>query len=111
MLAKSHRIPSCIVRDLVKRGHKYSDSGFQLISATNNLPLPRFAFIVPYSVDKRASKRIRLKRLMSESVRLSDKDLIKGSDVIIILRKKRENSTIKTMKTEIGALLKKSGLL
>jgi RNase P protein component len=48
---------------------------------------------------------------MSESVRLSDKDLIKGSDVIIILRKKRENSTIKTMKTEIGALLKKSGLL
>src|SRR4030042_6608287 len=111
MLAKSYRIPSYLIRDHLKHGHKYPDSGFQLVISKNNSRLSRFAFIVPYSVDKHATARNRLKRLVSESVRLLYKNVLKGFDVIIIINKQREYATIESVMPVIENIFKKANLL
>jgi len=111
MLAKSYRIPSCLIREILRRGQKHTDSGFQLVICKNSSRLSRFAFVVPYSVDKHATARNRLRRLAAESVRLLNNNVLGGFDVIIIVKKKRENATIETVKPVIEGLLKKANLL
>lgn len=60
--------------------------GVQIVSLKNNLEVARFAFIVPTKVDKRATVRNRIKRLLREQVRKFMPQLPIGRDVVIIAR-------------------------
>ena len=87
MLPKENRLPSPQIKTVMRRGKRVSTQGVQLIYTQNNLPLSRFAFVVPKAVDKRAAIRNRLKRLTRESVRLALGSLAPGCDGVFMVRK------------------------
>ena len=65
--------------------------------------VPRFAFVVPTKVDKRATQRNRMRRILSESVRLLLPD-IAGTDGVFIIRKniaKLSQQDIKNIATDL----------
>ena len=51
-------------------GTRITGGGIVLIALNNETDVSRFAFIVSTKIDKRATVRNRIRRLMSESVRL-----------------------------------------
>ncbi len=71
----------------MRAGRRGNAEGVQLIYIQNTLPISRFAFIVPVSVDKRAVGRNRLRRLVRESVRLALPDVTPGWDGVFIVKK------------------------
>lgn len=88
MLPKEYRIPSPEIKRVMRRGVHAIKGAVVIISAKNNLAISRFAFIVPTKIDKRATVRNRMKRLLRERVRVLLPSLPAGRDVVIIARKK-----------------------
>lgn len=107
MLPKSNRLPSSEIRTVMRRGKRIVNASIQLIFLPNQVGTPRFAFVVATSVDKRATKRNRLKRLMREAAyRLLAQ--IRGSvDAVVIARSTREGE----IENSVGELLHKAELL
>lgn len=87
MLPKENRLPSPQIETVLRRGKRVSAQGVQLIFAQNNLPVSRFAFVVPKSVDKRAVGRNRVRRILRESVRLLLPTIAPGWDGVFLVRK------------------------
>lgn len=75
MLHKAHRLPALDIPRVMKHGTRVGGNGITLIflkkgqETISNKQFPRFTFIVSTKVDKRATVRNRVRRLMSESVR------------------------------------------
>ena len=67
MLSKPYRLPAFEVSRIMKSGKRIVHSGITLIYRPASVS--RFAFVVSRKVDKRATTRNRMRRLMSESVR------------------------------------------
>lgn len=107
MLPKSNRLPSSDIRTVMRRGKRIANAYMQCVFLPNRGNAPRFAFVVSTQVDKRATKRNRIKRLMREAVhRLLPQ--IRGSiDAILIARSTREAE----IKNSVGELLHKAELL
>jgi ribonuclease P protein component len=70
MLSRSNRIPSLDIPLVMKRGIRVQGRGFALIYRKRQQEPSRFAFVVSTKVDKRATVRNRMRRILSESVRL-----------------------------------------
>lgn len=74
MLPSEYRIPRQEIALLLRRGLRVRGDGAELVYSIQNtvygIPTPRFSFIVSTKVDKRATARNRIRRLMSEAVRL-----------------------------------------
>jgi ribonuclease P protein component len=67
MLPQSLRIPSPMILPLLRRGKKVKEEAIDLVF--ERTPTKKaFAVIVPTKVDKRATRRNRMKRLIRESV-------------------------------------------
>ncbi len=88
MLPKEYRLPSSTMRDVLRSGRRSGESFVSLTVKKNNTPLSRFGFIVSTKVDKRATTRNRLKRLLRESVHHLLAELPKGWDVVVSTRSK-----------------------
>jgi len=71
---------------------------------------PRFSFIVPASVDKRATARNRTKRLLSEAVRLSIVHITPDVDCVVIASRNFKESGIDGTKTLIHSILMEAKL-
>lgn len=78
MLSSDHKPPKEEIPQLLRRGIHVRSEYIELIYRTTNTDprlrgddnkKPRFAFIVSTKVDKRATQRNRMRRVMSESVR------------------------------------------
>lgn len=87
MLPKENRLPSPQIKTVMRRGKRVSAQGLQLIFVQNNLPVSRFAFVVPKSVDKRAVVRNRIRRVVREAVRLALSQITPGWDGVFLIRK------------------------
>lgn len=87
MLPKQNRLPSPQIKTVMHRGRRINTQGVQFICTQNNLPVSRFAFAVPISVDKRAVGRNRMRRLIRESVRLRLPQIRSGWDGVFFVRK------------------------
>jgi ribonuclease P protein component len=70
-----------------------------------SLGRPRFAFIVSTKVDKRATRRNRMKRLLSESVAHLIPRIIGSSDYIFIAKKDVSETTQAEIEAMIAQLL------
>ncbi len=115
MLPRPHRLPSPLIKDVMRRGRRVGAEGMQLIiEKQENIRLDsrrslsratskdgndkkkngddigpsRFAVVVPMSVDKRAAVRNRVRRLVRESVRLALPVITSGYDGVFFVRKK-----------------------
>lgn len=102
MLPRENRLPSPEIKSVMRRGKRVSEECAQLIIMQNTLPISRFAFIVPKSVDKRAVARNRIRRLVRESVRLTLPKITPGWDGVFFIRKGLPN---------VQELLRRAGLL
>lgn len=88
MLPKPNRLPSPEIKSLMRMGKRINGDGISLIYRKRDpVGLSRFAFVVPVSVDKRATARNRLKRLTREPVRLALPSLTPGWDGVFMVRK------------------------
>lgn len=89
MLPKPNRLPSPDIKSVMRAGRRINGEGVSLIYRKRDgaNDTSRFAFVVPTSVDKRATARNRLKRLTRESVRLALPHLAPGWDGVFMIRK------------------------
>jgi ribonuclease P protein component len=97
MLSKSHRIPSSAINHIMRFGKRVTGKEINLIydsryHGQNSVQdsrnqLSRFSFVVSTKVDKRATQRNRIRRLMSEAVRLRMDEIKPGFDCIFIAKK------------------------
>lgn len=70
------------------RGGRRKDSPlFGAVFKKNQLEYPRFAFVAPRSVDKRATARNKLKRMAREWVRKNFSLFTNPVDVVIVFKK------------------------
>ena len=91
MLHKVYRLPSPQMPRVMKYGIRIMGNGITLIYKTNtdsrlrgNDNTSRFSFIVSKNVDKRATARNRVKRLLSESIRHVIGYMARPVDAVVI---------------------------
>lgn len=84
MLPKPHRIPSSDVRHVVQRGRRHDAEGISCRISRNDAGRFRLAIIISSKVDKRATRRNRTRRLVSESVHRLLPRLKTGHDVVFM---------------------------
>jgi ribonuclease P protein component len=102
MLPKIHRIPSSDLRSVIRYGTRVINKELDVKRVHTACDVFRCAIIVPTRVDKRATKRNRIRRLISESVRHILPTLAKGHDVVI-----RVNHRLPDTQTEMDAVITK----
>lgn len=92
MLPKSYRLPSPEIRPLMRSGKRLSTAGLQLVFMPNAVGVCRFAFVVPTGVDKRATVRNRIKRLLRQDVYVMLPKMQRNFDAVVIVRSKHSSS-------------------
>lgn len=92
MLPKAHRLPSSEIKKVMRHGERVMRDEVRIVFLKNSLGVTRFAFVVPTSIDKRATARNRIKRLLREQIRRALPQLPRGSDVVIIARSRDEKA-------------------
>ncbi len=97
--------------NVFNRGVYFSEKFLILKAVENNLPFSRFGFVVSKKISKKAVERNRVKRLMSESIRLFQKKIKPGFDVVFVSRAGIVGKSLEEVKEPMGNLLKKLGLL
>ena len=88
MLPIPYRLPTPDVKQVMRSGRRLASPELVLIYQKNTTDTPRFAVIVPKSVDKRAVGRNRIKRLVRESLHKLLREISTGVDGVFIVRKK-----------------------
>jgi ribonuclease P protein component len=113
MLAKKHRLTG---REnflkVQKEGQIYQavNFGIAYIQRGDNNP-SRFAFVISTKIAKEASNRNRVKRAMSEAVRISTIDLKEGFDVVFLAKPSITKAPTAEIMKEVRSSLKEGGFL
>ncbi|MCK4799872.1 ribonuclease P protein component [Candidatus Parcubacteria bacterium] len=89
------------------KGVYFSGKYLMLKAVENNLPFSRFGFVVSKKVSKKAVERNRAKRLMSESIRLSQEKIKSGFDIIFVSRAGIVGKNLEEIKESMEKLLKR----
>jgi len=87
---------------------KFFDFLFQ--KSTADFCQPAFAFIVSKKIDKRATKRNRVKRLLREAVRSFLSQIQPGIKGVFLAKKEILEKNFAEIKTEIESVFKKENL-
>lgn len=90
MLPKPNRLPSFEIRNVLRRGKRIANASMQVVFLPNQINVSRFAFVVSTNIDKRATKRNRIKRLMRETVHAVLPQIRRTIDAILIARSTEE---------------------
>jgi ribonuclease P protein component len=123
MLPQTYRLPSSEIPHLMRYGSRVAGEVIQLIARKNEedvsrfVPLsgtplvrPRFAFIISTKIDKRATRRNKMKRLLSESIHHLLPRLQKHTDYIIIAKKDFSRKSQQEIESMVAELLRKDGM-
>ena len=85
MLPSTHRLPKEVVSDVLRFGAR-KDTGEFTLRYKKTSDSPRFAIVVSTKVDKRATQRNRIRRIISESLaRLLS--VARQGDYVVVVRK------------------------
>jgi ribonuclease P protein component len=88
MLPKNNRLKKRNdFKKVYKMGRRFKKDGLSLLILENNLPFSRFAFVFPKKEEKKAVKRNKFKRQISEIVRANLQFIKPGFDGIFLLSK------------------------
>ena len=111
MLAKENRLKKKKDFETVfKKGKGFKDNFLALKIAPNNLKTSRFGFIVSQKVSKKAVVRNKIRRRLSEAIRLNLKDIKRGVDIALIALPGIESKTYLEIKETLATIFKKAGL-
>jgi ribonuclease P protein component len=111
MLSKQNRLSSVVIPVVIRTGKRVFTDTFQMTIVANTLPVSRFSFIVSKKTAKHAVDRNRMKRIISESIRLRLLEIKPGFDCVIVAKKNFSSSNTKDIGTLIHETLKKNNLL
>ena len=95
---------------LYKKGKSSGDKYVVVFYIANNLPYSRKAFLASKKVGG-AVARNRARRLMKESFRKMEHELVSGRDVLFIARSTIAGCSCAAVEVSVRKALKKSGLL
>ena len=111
MLSKPHRIPSSELSTVMRFGKRMQMDTLSLIYARNAISAVRFTFVVSTKIDKRATRRNRMRRLMSESVRLHLHVITPGCDAVFVAKKGLAGLSQTEVEAQVVGALGKAGIL
>lgn len=108
MLKRQYRLRAPV---RLKNPTTFVSPAFIVKIAHNNLSESRFGFIVRKALDKRASKRTRIRRVFRSCIEEMLDRVITGYDMLFILQKESLDLNRETLYRELERLLKKKSLL
>ena len=112
MLAKQHRLTK--ERDFKKvnaLGRSFFSPQFRLRHVANGLDASRFGIVTSAKLSKKAVVRNRVRRQVSEILRLNNKKIVAGQDVVVWVRPPALNKAYQELEEKLLGLLKKAKLL
>jgi ribonuclease P protein component len=112
MLAKKFKLTGAKDFDRVQRtGKVFQSTNFGIASVSRGDTNPsKFAFIVSTKIAKEAVDRNRVKRAMSESVRINSINLTPGYDVVFLAKTSIARVSTSEIMKEVVVALKNIGL-
>lgn len=111
MLPKKHRLPlRTELKRIKKKGKLIQGKLFslQVVQSEKNQP-SRFGFIISSKIHKKAVKRNKAKRLLSEAIMALE--VKPGFEVVFLAKKKLIEALPKEIKAEVKRLFEKAGIL
>lgn len=112
MLQKKNRLKKQKDFDLVfQKGHSFFSKEFRLRVVQRENLESRFAFVVSSKTLKRAVDRNRIRRQLSEIIRLSLANIKGGYDVVFFINKEAHEKPYEELQNVVFELFKKSHLL
>lgn len=110
MLPSSYRLPKQFIADVVRFGGRASAQGL-LLRYKKSPDTVRFAFVVSTKIDKRATQRNRMRRILSESVRHLLPRIVPMNGVIMVhkniagMSQKDAEDLVKRLLTEAHCII------
>lgn len=112
MLPKKYRLTKNAEFLRVNRSGKRAFSAyFRLNYLANHGAASRFGQVISNKISKKATVRNRLKRQVSEIIRLNKRKIIDGYDLVIFLNQQAIGRTYQELEKELVYLLNKAKLL
>jgi ribonuclease P protein component len=112
MLPKINRIKKKKEFEAIfKKGARFKNSLFVLLVAKNNLNEVRIGFITSQKVSKKAVIRNKVRRRLSEAVKLYMDKINDGSDLVFIALAASKESNFADLKDAVGSMLNKSKII
>ncbi len=112
MLSKKNRLKKKKDFERVfKKGRGFKQGFLYLKILENNLKESRLGFVVGKNVSKRAVDRNKIKRRLSEVVRLKIPGLKKAIDAVIVVLAESGEYDFKNLESGLNNLFKKAGLI
>lgn len=109
MLSKENRLTDDYDFRRVKRlGKTYHCPLFKLTTAPQKrIGQPRFGFVISTKIDKRATVRNRIKRLLREAVRASLSKIPNGFDLVFVVRPQVVGKSYEEISATVDQVLSK----
>ncbi|HJY98822.1 MAG TPA: ribonuclease P protein component [Patescibacteria group bacterium] len=113
MLAKKYRLSgSANFKRVEKEGRVFQMPDFGVAHVQRNDSLPsKFGFVISTKIAKGATDRNRIRRAMSEAVRMSSVDLKPGMDVVFLAKLSVIKSPTDKIMRDVYAALKEGGFI
>ncbi len=112
MLAKDNRLTKKNdLGNVFKNGRAVRNDSLVFKFVENKRNNPRFAFVISKKVSKKAVLRNRIKRIISESVRLKTRRLKKGIDGLFIVLPGVREEDFKKIDNVVERIFKQANLL
>ena len=112
MLKKKYRVKNFKdFKELLNNGSYFGVKEFYIKFSKNDLDYSKISVVVPIKIDKRAVVRNRIKRQMSEILRLMYKNIKPGFNIIFFCKNPVLDLKQKEMKDQIDFILNKSELI
>lgn len=107
---RKNRLKTREIKEVFKRGRKYKGEFLNLKLVKNNLPLSRFAFIVPLTLSKKSTERNKFQRRAQDLLRKKIETLKTGFDGVFVALPGALERDSNEMDREIEKLLRVSRL-
>lgn len=109
MLPQINRLPSSNLRQVMRNGKRVSSNFLDLIILQSKEQNSRFAFVVPVHIDRRATARNRVKRLLRESIQTFLPKIYRNIDAIFIAKSKQLVVQEQKIAQSVSELLQRAG--
>jgi len=110
MFPKLNRLPHEAFTRVFQTGKRLKDENFKIVFVPNNLKICHFAVQVGVKIDKRATQRNRMKRLIREAIRKLLPDIKNGFDIVIIAQKNFSEKKEQEIEAVLLDLFRKNNL-
>lgn len=112
MLKKKYRVKNFKdFKEILENGSYFGVKEFYIKFSKNNLDYSKISVVVPIKIDKRAVVRNRIKRQMSEIIRLLYKEIKPGFNIVFFCKNPILNSEQKDIKAQIEFILNTTELI